>query len=144
MKETFIGNNLFKNYSKEAIEKVADDQDLVKIRFYCKKDSLSFQCVYTNYQGIVHSQDAQVGNHEEELIQHRLCEDNEETTDIYIKYLFSMKFFFRSKIVGVECRIKTDKGTKNVQIGHCDPNVKYALFRFSMSSWRWWTGKWWL
>jgi len=30
---------------------------------------------------------------------------------VKVKYLLSIKFFFKSKIVGLECRIKTDKGT---------------------------------
>lgn len=43
-----------------------------------------------------------------------------------MKHLFSMKFFYKSKIVGVECRIKTDKGNKHIHIGNCDPHVKFS------------------
>jgi hypothetical protein len=31
---------------------------------------------------------------------------------VKVKYLLSMKFFFKSKIVGIECRLKSDKGTE--------------------------------
>lgn len=42
-----------------------------------------------------------------------------------MKYLLSMKFFLKNKIVGVECRIKTDKGNKHVTIGNCKSNIEH-------------------
>ena len=48
-------------------------------------------------------------------------------TEINVKYLLSMKFFLRNKIVGVECRIKTDKGNKHVTIGNCKSNIEHEL-----------------
>lgn len=38
MKELFIGNSSFKPYSREIIEKVAADEELIKIRFMITKD----------------------------------------------------------------------------------------------------------
>lgn len=34
VQEAFIGNNSFKNFSKEIIEKVENNQSLYKVRFY--------------------------------------------------------------------------------------------------------------
>ena len=42
---------------------------------------------------------------------------------MFVKYLFSIKFYFKSKIVGVEFRTKTEKGNKHIQIGNCTPSV---------------------
>lgn len=38
-----------------------------------------------------------------------------------------MKFFLKNKIVGVQCRIKTDKGNKHVAIGNCKTNIEHEL-----------------
>ena len=38
-----------------------------------------------------------------------------------------MKFYYKSKIVGVECRVKTDKGNKHIQIGNCSSNLEHQL-----------------
>lgn len=46
-------------------------------------------------------------------------------TEINVKYLLSMKFFLKNKIVGVECRIKTDRGNKHVTIGNCKSNIEH-------------------
>lgn len=46
IRQMFIGNVQFKNYSKEIIEKVPESEELQKIKFYIKKDKLHFQCVY--------------------------------------------------------------------------------------------------
>ena len=62
-----------------------------------------------------------------EEVQEKNGNENEKITEIYSKYLFSMKFYYRSKIVGVECRIKTDKGTKHVNIGICEPHIEHEL-----------------
>lgn len=53
----------------------------------------------------------------------KISEESYNVEEIYTKHLFSMKFFYKAKIVGVECRIKTEKGTKTVQLGICDPHV---------------------
>ena len=34
IREAYIGNNAFKNYSREVLEKVSGDEELIKIRFY--------------------------------------------------------------------------------------------------------------
>jgi hypothetical protein len=31
----------------------------------------------------------------------------------------SIKFYFKSNLVGVECRVKTDKGNNHIYIGCC-------------------------
>ena len=48
--------------------------------------------------------------------------------EIFVRYLFNIKFYYKAKIVGVEYRAKTEKGNKHVQIGNCSPNVKTILF----------------
>ena len=60
LKEAFIGNNLFKTYSRETLEKVPEEENLVKIKFVTHQESLSFQCFYTSNQGIIHSDQTQV------------------------------------------------------------------------------------
>lgn len=47
IKEAFIGNNQFKSFSKEVLEKVSSDEELLKLKFYnCGKENITFQCVY--------------------------------------------------------------------------------------------------
>lgn len=48
IQEAFIGNNSFKSYSKELLEKVTGAEELNKVIFYFepKKEMLTFRCVY--------------------------------------------------------------------------------------------------
>jgi len=71
----------------------------------------------------------------------KVLETSLKVEEVQVKYLFSMKFYYKSKIVGVECRVKTDKGNKHVQIGNCNSNVHYMIFRSSISCWLWLTKK---
>lgn len=57
IREVFIGSNSFKNFSKEVIEKVNSDEELVKIRFFTSfihpetrtpREKFTFQCCYKN------------------------------------------------------------------------------------------------
>ena len=34
IKEAFIGNNQFKNFSKEVLEKVASDEEMIKLKVF--------------------------------------------------------------------------------------------------------------
>lgn len=58
----------------------------------------------------------------------KISEENDKFEEVDARYLLSMKFFFKSKIVGVECRVKTEKGNKHLQIGNCAPHVNNKLF----------------
>ncbi len=116
VREVFIGNKQFKNYSKEIIEKVDQKSDLVKIRFFKCRQKLLFQCMYENKEGKLHAHELESSRTE---LENERKEKIEETDSIYIKYLMSMKFYFKSSLVGVECRIKTEKGNKHIQVGIC-------------------------
>lgn len=51
IQEAFVGNNSFKSYSKEIIEKVASNFELKVIRFYYdrRKELLTFKCIYRQF-----------------------------------------------------------------------------------------------
>ena len=77
--------------------------------------------MYENKEGKLHTHDFDNSSRAEHEAEKK--DKIEETESIYIKYLMSMKFFFKSSLVGVECRIKTEKGNKHIQIGNCEPHV---------------------
>lgn len=56
IKEAFIGNNQFKNFSREVIEKVSSDEELLKLRIIKNsKENITFQCIYKSKEGSIHS-----------------------------------------------------------------------------------------
>ena len=62
IREVFVGSNSFKNFSKEVIEKVNSEEELIKIRFYINgqpetkssKEKFTFQCCYKSKEGLIH------------------------------------------------------------------------------------------
>ena len=76
----------------------------------------------------MHSENARDGptDNYNEITRDKISEESCVFEEVQVKYLLSMKFYYKSKIVGVECRIKTDRGNKHVQIGCCDANVSYG------------------
>lgn len=46
VEEIFIGNATFKNYGREIIEKVSQNDDLKKLKIFLTKNELTFQCIY--------------------------------------------------------------------------------------------------
>jgi hypothetical protein len=86
--------------------------------FDTKKELLAFRCVYGNIQGIIHS-------HAEDPSPLNFPKDQDSSlTEIIVKQMLSIKFYFKSKIVGVECRLKSDKGAERIRVGNCSSNVK--------------------
>ena len=57
IKEAFIGNSNFKNYSKELLEKISGEEELTKIVFYfdARKELVTFRCLYKHSEGKLHS-----------------------------------------------------------------------------------------
>jgi hypothetical protein len=75
--------------------------------------------MYKHHEGKIHSIETEVANSNGSVSPQQDHKNKAETTEIKIKYLLSMKFFFKSKVVGVECRLKNDRGNEHVQIGNC-------------------------
>ena len=86
---------------------------------------MSFQCLYKSRDGQVHSYlTQQRGDPDDEITRDKDPEEQQENViEVFVKYLFNIKFYYKSKIVGVEFRAKTEKGNKHVQLGNCSPNV---------------------
>ena len=64
-----MGNNSFKNYGKELLEKITAEEELSKIVFYFepKREMITFRCIYKNSEGKLHtfSVDSLQGNEEQ-------------------------------------------------------------------------------
>lgn len=66
IKEAYVGNNTFKSYAKEILEKVTAEEELVKIKFYVgttgaveggkAREQMFFQCFYRGRDGQVHDE----------------------------------------------------------------------------------------
>lgn len=95
---------------------------------------ITFKCVYKNTEGKLHTvyEDIVTNNTLGTPVKGKK-EVGLGETEIRMKYLLSMKFFFKSKIVGIECRTKSEKGTEHIQIGNCSSNVRMMLFSWSIS-----------
>ena len=95
------------------LEKISGDEELTKLVFYFehKKEMITFRCIYKHSKGKLHSFKVDnLESHENASPKKNKMESNSLT--VKVKYLLSIKFYFKSKIVGLECRIKTDKGTQ--------------------------------
>lgn len=99
---------------------------MIRVVFYYdpKKESITFRCGYRTAEGKLHSlYNEQMGTPSQGKREGGERREGVVESEIRMKYLLSMKFYFKSKIVGIECRIKSDRGNEHVQIGNCSTNV---------------------
>lgn len=88
---------------------------------------ITFRCSYKDGEGKMHCWNDEE-HHPNQVSSPPKPKKAPKSITVKVKYLLSIKFFFKSKIVGLECRIKTDKGTELERIGNCDMSVYMILF----------------
>ena len=73
---------------------------------------ITFRCIYKHCEGKLHTFSDDMFLDQNNLGSPHKTKKDPKSITVKVKYLLSIKFFFKSKIVGLECRIKSEKGTE--------------------------------